>query len=330
MPKSIVEVYDELMHYTSAAGLSGILRSQCLWATHSSFLNDASEIRLFFERRLPVLMEAEVRQAFEDLAKSAEGARAIHEFGGLDSAVRSHADSLTATIRDATLQFNEPYITSFCAPTNSRVRAHGLLSQWRGYGKDGGFAIVFDSVGLQSLLETEAHTFDYMHAQWADVHYYDDAVDNPLSAAEEIHEAEAKLRSGVAAYIRDLREDSFEQVYEAITTLSCLYKHWGFHEEREVRIVVLPSNASVRAATPEPRKPPKELSTFIRDGYPVPYLKLFEHIATTADRPKLPIDRIIVGPHRDSDKRKEAIEVLLRSLGMTTEVHVSEIPYIGR
>lgn len=34
----------DVWHYTTAAGLSGILRSQTLWATETAFLNDASEI----------------------------------------------------------------------------------------------------------------------------------------------------------------------------------------------------------------------------------------------------------------------------------------------
>lgn len=329
MPKSVVETYDELMHYTSAAGLTGILNSQCLWATHSSFLNDASEIRVFFERRLPGLIEAEVRSAFQEIGKTSDGARIIAEFGGVDSAIQAQAESLTTSILEATSRFNEPHITSFCASTDSRIRTHGLLSQWRGYGSDGGYAIVFDSARLELLLEKEARTFDYMHAQWGDVHYYDESLDTS-SAAEEIHKAEEELRAGIAAYLRNPREDSFEPVYEAITTLSCLYKHWGFHEEREVRIIVIPTNASVREATPEPRRSAKTVSTFTRDGFPVPYLKLFERTAGSVELTQLPIRRVIVGPHRDSIRRKQAVEILLRSLNIAAEIHVSEIPYVGR
>jgi hypothetical protein len=35
---------DRLFHYTSAAGLYGILESGCLWATHYRFLNDNREL----------------------------------------------------------------------------------------------------------------------------------------------------------------------------------------------------------------------------------------------------------------------------------------------
>lgn len=49
MSKHIHEQYSELLHYTTAAGLNGILRNGSLWATHSSFLNDAEEITHYFD-----------------------------------------------------------------------------------------------------------------------------------------------------------------------------------------------------------------------------------------------------------------------------------------
>ena len=44
MTKTMVEEHPELFHYTSAADLQGLLRSQTLWATHAEYLNDAAEI----------------------------------------------------------------------------------------------------------------------------------------------------------------------------------------------------------------------------------------------------------------------------------------------
>lgn len=53
---------------------------------------------------------------------------------------------------------NEPYVLSFCASGSTRVSAHGLLSQWLGYGKDGGYSIAFDTAGLEKLWRREAET----------------------------------------------------------------------------------------------------------------------------------------------------------------------------
>lgn len=42
--KTVYEEYSELMHYTTADGLMGIVTSKTLWATHARFLNDSEEV----------------------------------------------------------------------------------------------------------------------------------------------------------------------------------------------------------------------------------------------------------------------------------------------
>ena len=59
-PNPVEEEYPELFHYTSAAGLTGILCTQSLWASHASFQNDPEEITLFFDRRLATIIEEEL------------------------------------------------------------------------------------------------------------------------------------------------------------------------------------------------------------------------------------------------------------------------------
>src|SRR6185437_8828799 len=41
---SLLELQDELFHYTTADGLKGIVEQNCIWATAAAYLNDASEI----------------------------------------------------------------------------------------------------------------------------------------------------------------------------------------------------------------------------------------------------------------------------------------------
>jgi hypothetical protein len=53
------------------------------------------------------------------------------------------------------------YVTCFCGESDDEyVNQNGLLSQWRGYG-DGGFAIVFDTRGIEELLDIESRQFNY-------------------------------------------------------------------------------------------------------------------------------------------------------------------------
>ena len=46
------EKYPGLMHYTTGAGLTGIISTDCLWASRALFLNDTTEMAHFFDARL--------------------------------------------------------------------------------------------------------------------------------------------------------------------------------------------------------------------------------------------------------------------------------------
>jgi len=44
----------------------------------------------------------------------------------------------------------------------------GFSAQWRGYGSDGGYAIVFETDGLQQLLDEEFKSFHYQVMVWGE------------------------------------------------------------------------------------------------------------------------------------------------------------------
>jgi hypothetical protein len=68
------EDHPQLIHYTGAAGLSGILESQTLHATHYSYLNDATEVRHFLSDRLPGMIERILRSInFDEKSAAREG-----------------------------------------------------------------------------------------------------------------------------------------------------------------------------------------------------------------------------------------------------------------
>lgn len=331
MPNPVTEQYSELMHYTTAAGITGIVSSGCLWATHAAFLNDSEEMKHFFDARLFDIALAEVNQYVSELAQSPEIAKNMAEEGGCAQIARSEAEGVVARLRSATLDFNQPYIFSMSAARDPRVSQSGLLSQWRGYGSDGGYALVFDTNEFDRLLKAEGTAFHFQYALWGDVYYYGmEALTQP--SMEDVAESEAVLRAGIAKLIRGGTAEETEGFYQAISSLSCLYKHWGFWEEHEVRVVAIPADAELnRWATAEGEaRPQKPIKTFIRAGVPVPYLELFKPLRGNGAAKLLPIKRVIVGPHTHKGLRAKAIRRLLESNGYDVEVICSEIPYIGR
>jgi hypothetical protein len=65
-----------------------------------------------------------------------------------------------------------------------------------------------------------------------------------------------------------------------------------------------------------------------RVATPVPYINLFNEITSKSGK-QLPIQHVIVGPHPDRERRKMAVEELLRQNGTQADVLLSAIPYVG-
>ena len=330
MPKNVAEEYAELTHYTSAAGLFGIISSDCLWASHAAFLNDAQELTHFFDERLYELAGHEIRSYAEYLASDPENAKIIEADGGLGPRVENESRAWVAGLRTATLTLNNPFVFSMSGTNDPLVQANGLLSQWRGYGVDGGYAITFDTKGLDALLQIEESTYMYQHALWGDVHYY--GINDVQPSSAEVEEAEATVRKGIAHLVRGGTAEETEGFYQAISSLSCLFKHWGFREEREVRIVAIPTDrelADKERALGDTRIP-KTVKAFPRGGLLVPFIELFYRSSSNEIPKSLPIKRVIVGPHAEAAVRARSLERLLVAYGYKAEVVCSTIPYIGR
>lgn len=131
---------EELIHYTSASGLYGIVESKKLWASHASFVNDNEEVVGFFTRVLPNILNPVLCSPAKD----------THRVGAeLNDNLRASVDAF----KQAHGRGEDHYITSFCATNDLWISQNGLLSQWRGYGLDGGYAIVFDRAEMGKLLD---------------------------------------------------------------------------------------------------------------------------------------------------------------------------------
>jgi hypothetical protein len=325
MAKLVTEVHQELMHYTTCSGLAGIISSGALWATHASALNDSQEITHFLDTRLIEIIREEATGVLSDLIQDPKIAKNVEGEGGFDEIVEKQTKVVVALLRESMLSFHQPHIFSLSAITSDRVRQSGLLSQWRGYGTDGGYAIIFDSSKLEELLTEEVEQHYYQSMQWGDVFYYGlSDVDQNIANAESV------LRAGIRELQRSSKPSSMEQSYDAMITLSCLYKHWGFHEEQEVRVIAIPPNEEVLRLSKQhgEAREPRRISAMSRGGMLVPYLDLFG--TSNGSARKLPIKQVIIGPHPLSLTRRKTVELLLRSHGYEATVSISSIPYLGR
>lgn len=332
MPKTVAEEYPELMHYTSDVGLTGIVKSGCLWATDARRLNDAQELTHFFDVRLRELALPEIHKALREIAKNPAAAANMVLEGGIDHLARVHAEQSCNGLREAVLNINRPFIFSLSGNHDPRILQNGLLSQWRGYGQGGGYALIFDSLEFEELLRLDNRAYQYQYAQWGDVYYY--GLEKQQPSHDEVAEAEEKVCEGIAAMLRNEDKDMEEGFYQAVTRLSCLFKHWGFAEEQEVRVVAIPAKPEYaeQANSAGELRLQKPILTYVRkdDDKIVPYIELFRHPTPGTDGARLPIKRVIIGPHKDAAVRVAEVQRLLVENDYDVPVVRSEIPYIGR
>lgn len=330
MAKLVHEAHPELFHYTTATGLKGIVESQQLWATNISYLNDAEEHTGYFDRRVQSILDEPIRAAVAEIMSTASGQSHVKAVGGVEKAVEDLKRSFFQSLRSTTLKFNNPYVTAFCSPLSQQSSTDGLLSQWRGYGTDGGYAIVFKSDGLHQLLDEESKSYNYQFLYWGDVEYYDQ--DSSQKAAHpETLEYESTVKEAIRRFILTRSADVFNATHDAIAKLSCSHKHSGFREEAEVRIVAMPSNKELLKIAQESgdKRPLKPVYFVAKNGVLVPYIKLFGKKEANESSTKLPISRVIVGPHADRLKRQKSVEVLLEQNKIEAPVIMSDIPYLG-
>ncbi|MET4038086.1 hypothetical protein ABIB94_009246 [Bradyrhizobium sp. JR7.2] len=326
-PKSrrITDPDHSLFHYTTATGLIGIVESNTLWATHASFLNDTAECQL-----LSTLLAPQIRREFEKIvpeltSRGAFKPELLSQLG--DNGMATEAERVVNSISRAIDSGSPIHITSFCLHKNGSPESeHGLLSQWRGYGR-GGFAIEFDEAKIDDLTNIENERFSYQSMITRRVSYHDHkkvaGLDNFIGMAN----ASLKAVFGAAAPNLARRPDVAEILGEreltsyigAFVQAVPFLKSPRFEEENEYRIVALPTRSPKLTIEVDKRQwKPRNFREGL-GGSMVPFIRLFEG----AGRP-LPIKKIIVGPHRDQQNQKLAAELLLEKHGVEVPVIASD------
>lgn len=323
MTEQLSDSHPYLYHYTNVQGLKGILENQCLWATHYKFLNDSSEFQLFKQYLEKLLYPSRLRFYTKEYIENLDSKAALDSVGGLQAAAKRGVEDFLKIIYEKIP--HEIFIVSFCAEHKDEyTKEHGLLSQWRGYGENGGYAIVFKTESLMEMLKVESELFQYNFLYAADVIYNDEEGAKKLE--EELTE---EIRQNISNFQLEIIKGAMQgkqefpdnQLAEKALTpafqFGSRYKHQGFKEENEVRII------AIHFPIKEEQHGKQEKQRLFRNnnGVLVPYIEIF--------KPKirnLPIEKIIVGPHREKELRAEALRIMLKDSDIVDKVMVSDIP----
>jgi Protein of unknown function (DUF2971) len=308
---------DALFHYTTARGLLGIFATGQLWSTAYYCANDESELAAGKDVLGPLF-----RSHTHDLIKKGDSRVVTFARRGVDP--REYGDTFEQRIISIALSQLGVFITCFCRATGAEDFQHGLLSQWRGYAIDGGYALQFSRKKLLAAIEgtrgTSGQNYDLM-----DVHY---GPNNPLKS-DVLQHSDAFIQA-YSAHLDELAEPlDFKAKtmrspiaglpggpLEALLNYLAHTKNVHFREERECRLSLVQSaDDKVEGSLP--------VFYFERGGVPVPYTQTPKATFNVLDC----IEWIVVGPAPRLDVRFKAVQQLVRQSSANISVRPSHIPF---
>jgi len=277
-----------LYHYTTAEGLKGIAEENRIRATNIFYMNDSEELRgglRLFENKLEELASTHeiYSQALREIRSWFLG-----EGQGL---------SLERTVQIYACCFSEK---------------KDVLSQWRAYCPEGGFAVGFRRSKVEALVKGEDLALSRC------LYRRDEQLARINAILDDIR-AEALQSDEAVGSQPNVAQDSryFEiidaHMFEIIRT-AATFKHIGFHEEAEWRVMTTLQRA----------ERPGELKSRVRKGRLVPYREISLNGSMWEDA------HIVVAPGAPRELVLEAARRLLwhsRPESGTATFEASDTPY---
>jgi hypothetical protein len=292
-----------LAHYTSIAGIEGILESNELWFANPLYMNDHEEVRFGINQAMAAVTRSE----------SIERALGTRE---LFTVFRSAFDACFR--RFANEHVIDTYV--FCMSQHEPSDNDGLLSMWRGYGGNGrGVALVFDTANIAPI--------DHSALVLARVQYGSTEVRlNWLNAKIDQFASLLATRALHQDHVQIAAKSLFDRLH-----LAALFsKHKGFEEEREWRVVYMPDRDTTGALK-------KQLSYVVGSRGIEPRLKFKIAPVEGVTPAELSLNkltqRIILGPTISSPLAATAFYRLLDQTGhpeLKPRVRSSGIPFRDR
>lgn len=308
---------DALFHYTTANGLLGILQGGELWSTAYHCVNDQSELS---EARGTI--RHIVRKHTSTMIENGDAKVDALRRKGVD--IRDQADRFEDLVVAHALNALSVYMTCFCRPTGKEEFLHGLLSQWRGYGSDGGYAIQFNAKRLKAEIERANSDHDTSY-DLQDICYH---ADNPFK--DEVLRHEQSYIESYEKHLDDVVNFRLEQPrlrspitdlpggpLEAVIDYLVNTKSSHFSEENECRLSVVEPASAGRGSL--------SVEYLNREGLVVPFTK------TPSDCKVVDcIDWVVVGPSPNIEQRFRSISQMVKKMGLDIKVRPSHIPYMPR
>lgn len=226
--RSLIEIFDpvrlqaalsaiaaetKFVHYTSASTALSIIRNKEVWMRNASMMNDFMEIQYGKDLLFP---------AFNDMKESIERTlNSIHD-GMFDEFLKLFNGWLPTFEVDT-------YISCVSEHDEERERTLGRLSMWRAYGAPAGVAIVLNN---RTFLRTD----DRLKAYFSPITYCSKIEFNQIFKGL-FERIDSRL-----SFLKQIdRNLILNHLFEVFKGFLLRIKHPGFYEEREWRLIYIPS-----------------------------------------------------------------------------------------
>jgi len=294
----------------------GILTTGKIWSTAYYCTNDESELAAGRGILGPLF-----KSKTYDLIKAND--QRVLKFAQRGVDIREYAEQFEQFIVNMVFSSLCAFITCFCKPIGKEDFYHGLLSQWRGYGSDGGYALHFSRKKLMAAIDS-ANKSDKLDYDLRDVYY---KTNNPMKDEIRIY-ADAFI-SEYMSFLDELAEplDLNKKTgrnpisalpggpLEALINYLVYTKNEHFIEERECRLCLIqPVSASDGCLS---------VQYFNKNGLLVPYIKTPASSFNVLDC----LEWIIIGPGPRMDARFKSVNQLVRQSERDIKVRASQIPF---
>lgn len=307
---------DALFHYTSGIGAHGILESGQVYASLCKTSNDESEIeygKSIISEHLRKFISSKYRDGDEGVLQLDRQGADIESFPSSYIELIYHCISESVGI----------FTFCFCRHSDPETYQHGLLSQWRGYGVGGGYAIQFSKAELQKVIRSINRKKNGVNAYLRPVQYGKNGriTNKTQSVLDELsghfyrhisRHINLSWRKGDNTTISPLENFSGD-LLSALLDHMAFVKNAHFSEEREWRLAIF---AIIKESN--------DIRFREKGGLILPHFTF-----PLEGRLSSAIERIIVGPHADQQARYDAINVFCNAKGRRIERFASGIPLGG-
>ena len=307
-----------LFHYTDAGGMLGILQSNTVWATDIRHLNDNQELEFAFSvtKKLssPIIRDYLEKKNASGIVKSNHLAEHI---------VDLQTNAISKSLEESVSFF----IFSTCLhKEGSWEFENGLLSQWRGYARDQGYAIEFDLDKLHNLMRSEVKDYNE-GAYFLQKCLYGNDWQEDAESEKDLNDISENLAKLIIAEIEgdpeNIKPSLLNTFVEPIMKSFCRLKNEGFREENECRVMIPGGTSKTYKEFTDTGEGKKREINFRTGPFGIlPYIKIFGKKS-----PSLPITRVIVGPGRRQQSRLQALQTLRDELERDFKISASAIPF---